>query len=703
MAESAMMPSNVRIATSRLVVIAIMGSVLACGQSGTELDTTDEARGERYAITNVDVVPMDTDTVRTDQTVLVESGRISAISSADTIEIPAGYEEIDGTDKYLAPGLADMHAHPMTQLDLDAYVANGITLIRSMWGEPVILGFRDSIAAGDRVGPRIVTGGRIVDGDPVIHYGTDRVVEVADAEGVVATQKAAGYDFIKVYSNLSLQAFDSIVTAAKDHDIPFAGHIPTAVPTEHAFRSGMRTAEHLFGIRSATAVEGAEPVDRILDPAFEDYASRLGTGELQLIDVYDEAKLTAIAELAAETGIWTVPTLATRRGSLLSPTAIERERQRPAMNYVDYAVAEFWRVGDLLRVGWSTESYRGAELEFAHELTQVKAFHDAGARILAGTDAPNPYAFVGFGLVDELELFVAAGLSKYEALQTATTAAAEFMGEAGAAGIVAEGARADLVLLDENPLEDISAYRHISGVMSGDNWLDRSAIDNLLTGIRANSKRNASVFSDAPQWPLSDDEHIVFRAEFVLTQAGESAGAERIAPVQAPDGNAAVLGQKLEANGTVRNYRAEVGASGAVRRIVIDQLGGDGASTQQVLETRGSGPTIITGTALDWLTLSPTLTSMQDGDTRRISVQGINDRGDLEPQEMTVTRHPSDVLVGHFYWTGANRYDVSIKGSNETTELSVWMGGGFYSGWPVKITVQTEALVELSIDYRRIL
>lgn len=258
-------------------------------------------------------------------------------------------------------------------------------------------------------------------------------------------------------------------------------------------------------------------------------------------------------------------------------------------------------------------------------------------------------------------------------------------------------------MLDENPLEDISAYRHISGVMSGDNWLDRSAIDNLLTGIRANSKRNASVFSDAPQWPLSDDEHIVFRAEFVLTQAGESAGAERIAPVQAPDGNAAVLGQKLEANGTVRNYRAEVGASGAVRRIVIDQLGGDGASTQQVLETRGSGPTIITGTALDWLTLSPTLTSMQDGDTRRISVQGINDRGDLEPQEMTVTRHPSDVLVGHFYWTGANRYDVSIKGSNETTELSVWMGGGFYSGWPVKITVQTEALVELSIDYRRIL
>ena len=105
MAESAMMPSNVRIATSRLVVIAIMGSVLACGQSGTELDTTDEARGERYAITNVDVVPMDTDTVRTDQTVLVESGRISAISSADTIEIPAGYEEIDGTDKYLSGSL----------------------------------------------------------------------------------------------------------------------------------------------------------------------------------------------------------------------------------------------------------------------------------------------------------------------------------------------------------------------------------------------------------------------------------------------------------------------------------------------------------------------------------------------------------------------------------------------------------------------
>ena len=185
-----------------------------------------------------------------------------------------------------------------------------------------------------------------------------------------------------------------------------------------------------------------------------------------LDEVYDDAKLNELAQLARETGIWTVPTLATIRGTAASPDEIAAFSERKATEFVDYTVMSFWRMSAAFRAAWTPDTYRGARLQLEQDLRQVKAFHDAGARILAGTDAPNPWAFVGFGMVDELELYVEAGLSPFAALQTATTAPAEFMNEAGRSGIVAEGARADLVLLDGNPLENVAAYRDIAGVMA---------------------------------------------------------------------------------------------------------------------------------------------------------------------------------------------------------------------------------------------
>ena len=296
-----------------------------------------------------------------------------------------------------------MHAHPMTMADLDAYLANGVTLIRAMWGEPAVLALREGVASGAIAGPRIVTGGRIVDGEPVIHYGSDIVLNAADASEVVTRHKAAGYDFIKVYSNLSPEAFDAITEAARANGIPFAGHIPDAVAADHAFRSGMQTAEHLIGIGPATLADGAEYYTRF-DPAFPQYAARIGSGEISLDTVYDEARLGELADLARETGIWTVPTLTTIRGTALSPEEISVFSTRDVARYVDYTVMSFWRMSAAFRAAWTADTYRGARLQLEEDLRHVKAFHDAGARILAGTDAPNPWASVGFSVVDELEL-----------------------------------------------------------------------------------------------------------------------------------------------------------------------------------------------------------------------------------------------------------------------------------------------------------
>lgn len=687
----------------RCALALVIGcGVSACDRVADETSVPVDQPAASHAFTNVNVVPMTSNRVDKGQTVIVSAGRIAGIGPSASVAIPPEAQIIDGNGKYLAPGLADMHAHPMTVADLDAYLASGVTLIRAMWGEPAVLHLREAVAAGDVAGPRIFTGGRIVDGEPIIHYGSDSVLNAADAEDVVRRHKQAGYDFIKVYSNLSVEAFDAIARAAGANDIPFAGHIPDAVAAPHAFRAGMQTAEHLIGIGPATIVAGAEYYTRF-HPAFPDYAARIGTGEIALEKVYDDAKLKDLAKLARETGIWTVPTLTTIRGTAASPEEITAFSERKETQYVDYTVMSFWRASASFRAAWTPDTYRGAKLQLEQELRQVKAFHDAGARILAGTDAPNPWAFVGFGMVDELELYVEAGLSPFAALQTATTAPAEFMDEAGHSGIVAQGTRADLVLLDGNPLESVAAYRNIAGVMAAGQWFDRDNLDSRLAEIKAASDRKAAVFRNAPSWPLQGTEIVPISAEFVLKQGEQSLGAERIASVAMENGSIAFLGQVLEPGGSVRNSRVEFADEGFVQKVTVEKTSSDGAVESRVFELRNTGDHILTGTALDWIVLGPSLAAMQDGESRDYAIRRLEDDGPGQVETMTVTRQPSEVIVGHFYFTGANRHDISIPDPNGARELSVWMGGGFYSGWPVKIVDRSAGGDGEILEYRRIL
>ena len=150
-------------------------SLLGCAAQEPDQIAETAAIEGAYAFVNVSLVPMTHEGVEEGQTVLVSDGRIQQIGTVEGTEIPEGYQSIDGTDRFLAPGLADMHAHPMTQFDLDTYIAHGVTLIRAMWGEPSLLELKEAAETGEILAPRIVTGGRIVDGEPVIHYGTERV------------------------------------------------------------------------------------------------------------------------------------------------------------------------------------------------------------------------------------------------------------------------------------------------------------------------------------------------------------------------------------------------------------------------------------------------------------------------------------------------------------------------------------------------
>ncbi len=656
---------------NRLSIAALfLLTAIGCSEPAGLPETVPPVEGS-YAFVDVNVVDIENGIVTAGHTVLVSNGRITRVGATDDVATPQGATVIDSEGKYLAPGLADMHAHPMTERDLHAYITSGITLIRSMWGEPAVLALREGVAAGELLGPRIFTGGRIVDGEPVIHYGSERVLTEEEAEAVVARHKAAGYDFIKVYSNLSVEAFDAIVAAAKRHGIPVEGHIPSAVPTTHAF-ANMRAAEHLIGIEEATLADGANIVKR-WNPTFPAHAASLGRGETSLSEQYDDEKLAAIAAAARDSGIWTVPTLVTIRGTAMSPEAVARQQARPEYAYVDYTVKSFWNLSAMFRTGWTEDSYRGAEMLFEHELSQVKALHDAGARILAGTDAQNPWAMTGDGMVDELELLVRAGLSNLDALRAATTSPAAYMQETGTSGVVAEGARADVVLLSANPLEDVAAYRAIEGVMSGQTWLDRAALDGLLDGMLAANTKKEAFFADAQPWPLQEGEQALIEAQFVVRQGEQVLGTERIASTINATGTPGVIGQTYAADGSHRDLRG-------------------GAGEQAPL---------LTNTAMDWLVIGPTLAGLNDGETRALPVRVTQGDGEIVTANLTVTRQPSEVLVGHFYFTGSNRHDVRLQAPGIDRSMQVWLGGGFYQGWPVKLVLDPDG--ESSVEYQRIL
>ena len=277
------------------------------------------------------------------------------------------------------------------------------------------------------------------------------------------------------------------------------------------------------------------------------------------------------------------------------------------------------------------------------------------------------------------------------------------MGERGESGIVAPGARADLVLLDGDPLADIAAYRNIDGVMAAGAWFDRAALDERLAAITAASERKAAVFRDAPAWPVEGSESVFVSAEFVLEQGEGRAGAERIASVPMEGGSTAFLGQFLAPDGSVRNTRVEAGEGGVARKITVERTTADGTVERRVYELQDGDAHILTGTALDWLLLGAPLAAMQDGETREIPIRRLEDGGPAETGTMTATRHPSEVIVGHFYFTGANRYDIVVSDAGGTRELGVWMGGGFYTGWPVKIVEHSSASDDLAVEYRRIL
>ncbi len=419
------------------------------------------AQGTATAFTGVTVLPMDKEAVLANQTVVVADGKIASIAPAAKAQVPAGAVKVDGSGKYLMPGLGELHAHipggnaPDANVErtLFLYVANGVTTIRGMLGDPRHIVYRERVAKGEVLGPRIYTAG------PSFNGNSAKTTDVASA--MVTDQKKAGYDLLKIHPGVPRDAFDAMAGKADELKIPFAGHVPEAVGLMRALEAKYRSIDHLDGY-----VEALVP-----------NASGSQTFGVNLVAKADESRIPALVKATRAAGTWQVPT-EVLLVNWLSDEDPQVMAKWPEMQHVAPGVLTKWIAQKQGFMAKYPQADRQKLLALRKRL--IKALHDGGVPFALGSDAPQTWNVPGFSAHRELGAIVAAGLTPYDALKSGTANVGVYFGTQSSVGTVAAGKRADLVLLDANPLTNIANTSRIAGVMVNGQWLSKADIDARL-------------------------------------------------------------------------------------------------------------------------------------------------------------------------------------------------------------------------------
>jgi imidazolonepropionase-like amidohydrolase len=439
---------SVRSMRSLVLVLFVFAVPLQCRPGGSAGDSTIVFR-------NVGIVPMDSERVLRNQTVLINHGTIVAIGAARTMSIPAKALVIDGSGDYLVPGLADMHVHTDPG-DFPLFLANGITTIREMNGSGDHLKWRARLASGELLGPRLFVASTMIAGEKQ-RYRHVLVTSPDQAAKVVKEFTDAGYDFIKVYDGLSREVYDQIIQTANQMKMPVVGHIPKAVGLDHVLESGQKSVEHAEQIEYAAA-------------SFDNPLT--------------SQQADAVAVKIVQSKTWVTPTLASQEILCRQGTAwFDSLFNRPEMKFVESSTLAWW---SSLKQPYShaNSSENGVDdlgsRFLSSQVRLVKSLNQRHALILAGTDTPNPLLVPGFSLHEELRNLHEAGLTNFEVLQTATTNPARFLGFLPEAGTVETGKRADLILVGDNPLQNLETLRMPVGVMLGGKWFSRAQLKELL-------------------------------------------------------------------------------------------------------------------------------------------------------------------------------------------------------------------------------
>ena len=408
------------------------------------------------------------------RTVLVVDGRITAIGAPETIVVPEAATRVDGRGRYLMPGLVDMHVHlfnrasgrPPNEWAFPLFVANGVTGVREMAcgvaDLPTLRHWETARAERRLVGPRVLAAGVVVAG-----------TSVADVREQVRKAHAAGASFVKVFSNLPAPEWRAVMAEARAVKIPVCGHVPREVRALEAARAGQRSDEHLTQLYEACSTHEAS--------VFSARRESRGGGsdgvdaeEREVLESFDPQLCAQMAAALAETKQVQVPTLVLPYFEARGSTVGFRENP----SWPNLRPDEQARWERILRERPVEPELAARRWEVSRRI--VRELNAAGVRILAGTDAPMPLVYPGVALHKELELLVESGLSPAEALRAATIWPAEFLDLAASSGSVEVGKRADLLLLDANPLDAVSNTQRIDAVVLDGRLLRRAELRALL-------------------------------------------------------------------------------------------------------------------------------------------------------------------------------------------------------------------------------
>jgi imidazolonepropionase-like amidohydrolase len=445
-----------------------------------------------YAIEHVTVINPGSGEPQPDRSIIVSGHTITAVVPAKTFKPTTSVKVVDGHGKFVTPGFWDMHVHFRDAVrDLKMDVANGVLGLRDMGdvAKEVFL-LRDAIAQGKQTGPKIVSCGPIIDGpDSWSNPRFTISVKTADeARAVVQSLKEQRADCVKVYDGLSRDSYFAIIDEAKKLGVPVVGHLPSAIGVREASQAGQRSLEHGVALAGGSTAEAAY-IQRRIDPStfqealrtkdFTLIPAKIGNDETMMLNHFSQELADETYSLLARNGTFITPTLVAQRALTFPEDLIKGHDSR--MKYVSAEELNWWKPENGMLTKYRTPAYIATrKREYDLLLKEVHRAQTMGVHLLAGTDITIPFTYPGFSLHDELALFVRAGLTPSQALETATTNPALLLGLSKEWGRVSPGFGANFVLLNADPLMDIANTKNIHAVVLNGEFLDRTQLDKML-------------------------------------------------------------------------------------------------------------------------------------------------------------------------------------------------------------------------------
>lgn len=482
------------ISISRASILA----VLVCAFSISAVHAQDKA----FAIVGVNVVPMDVERILENQIVVVDDGVIQSVSDTAATTLPDDLPQIDGSGLFLMPGLADLHVHLRNEDELINYLAWGVTTVMHLGGSGQsgrrLLEFRQEIRSGERLGPNIYATERIIDGDPAVATDAHSVKTEDDARRIVRQLKSDDFDFVKIYNNVSTPVFEAIVNEADKQGLAVIGHIPRNIDPLTALGSGQNAIAHTEEL-FFTYFEGPRSTENMP----RDYSPDLD-------------KLPALVDVLRQHNVALMPDLIFTFGNLLMWDSLDHLWGDPEFPYLHPNTASMWRAGNINRRPDIENFILRGQWKYNLLQTLTLEFEKAGLLQVIGTDASLPGLFPGKAAHRELTELVKAGLSNFDSLAIGSKNAGEFVrryiDQDARFGQVLPDYRADLVLLEENPLDDVRNAKLINAVVVNGRYVEaavfnerRAALKTRYDALHAlNEQVDAAVASDEVESVLQD-------------------------------------------------------------------------------------------------------------------------------------------------------------------------------------------------------